>query len=285
MERVVTDETTDIALPGDRRRATLIDSDPGTDLRIELIAQLAASEFALQDALAKLAGADPAIRDQLRSQISMIAGMRQQVGTASGSSLGALRAEVANIAESATAAARDARLSAMSDISPASNIATARQTISNLSHDYYDRKVLDPYLKFQSEEDEKAYRKHEQENKEAIQRELAKGTPEGDHNAALIFDRQLKDAGAHGADASPDFADMRRRNEQAVRGTGANLQQPQAKATQPNIAPPPLPDSELADIRAALKSAGVTTLAENTSDPSAAGTPRINRDTTAPARS
>jgi hypothetical protein len=254
-------------------------------LRAELLGQLVAGQFALEAALSELAGADPAIRDRLRSQIGLLAGLQQQVGTATGGALSALRAEVANLADSATAAARDARTSAADSLAANSPAAAARQTILDLSHDYYDRKVLDPYLKFQSEEDEKAYRKRELENQEAIRRELAKGTPEGDHNAALIFNRQLNDARDHGADASPDFADIMRRSQEAVRDTGANIEQPKVKATQPNITPPPVPDSELADVSAILKSAGVTTLAENTSSPGTAGTPRINRETTAPARS
>jgi len=257
--------------------------DPQASLRAELLAQLGGAQLELQKIVAELArsGLNTALGD---NQLQALAQLQRAVGVADLKTLVSLRSEIGAAIVASQAAAQQGSSEA-DNAAANSPAAAARQTITNLTHDYYDRKVLDPYLKFQSEEDEAAYRKREQENQEAIKRELAKGTLQGDHNAALLFERQLNDAGAHGADASPDFAEMKRQNQQAIRDTGANLEQPQTKTAQPNIVPPPVPDSELADVRAALKSAGVTALAENNSNPSAAGTPRINRETVTPARS
>jgi hypothetical protein len=72
----------------------------------------------------------------------------------------------------------------------------------------YERKIFEPYLHFTSKEDEDAYRKREAETKRAIEDALKLNTPEGNLRAAELSAAQLKDAGAHGADKSPDYAPL-----------------------------------------------------------------------------
>ena len=51
-----------------------------------------------------------------------------------------------------------------------------------------------------------SYRRDEAKRKEEIEKAMALHTPEGDLKANILAIDQLKDAGAHGATASPDYA-------------------------------------------------------------------------------
>lgn len=82
----------------------------------------------------------------------------------------------------------------------------ARAQVASFMADYYDRKIFEPYLRFASAEDEAAYREREQRRRKEIEEAQSLGTPEGDLRAAKLAHEQLKDAGAHGADKSPDYA-------------------------------------------------------------------------------
>lgn len=95
----------------------------------------------------------------------------------------------------------------------------ARREVTSFVDDFYEKKIFDPYLQFASKEEEEAYRKREAERREAIEKALAKGTPEGDLLANRLAIDQLKDAGAHGADQSADYAPMLA----GLRGTEAKL--------------------------------------------------------------
>jgi hypothetical protein len=81
----------------------------------------------------------------------------------------------------------------------------AHHKVATFVHDFYVRKIFDPYLRFGSPEDEAAYRKREAERERAIKEALAEGTPEGNLRASQLAVEQLKDAGAHGADRSPQY--------------------------------------------------------------------------------
>lgn len=83
--------------------------------------------------------------------------------------------------------------------------ANSYQAVSDFERDYYGRRIFDRYLSFKSPEDEEAYRRREAERQEAIDRARAEGTPEGNLRANELAIAQLQDAGAHGADRSPDF--------------------------------------------------------------------------------
>ena len=171
-----------------------------------MLVELVASQFVLESALADVANADPAVRDQLRSQLSNIAGLRQQIGTASGNALGMLRGEVTALASNAGAAAQEARTSAASNRSGASSIATlanaARQQTATVMAGMKD---FDADLKFADARDEAEYRQRETQRQAYIAAEQAKGTPQGDLNAAGGAVGQMADAAAHGATANPEF--------------------------------------------------------------------------------
>jgi hypothetical protein len=83
--------------------------------------------------------------------------------------------------------------------------AAAHQTVSDFERDFYERRAFDPYLRFASAEDEEAYRRREADRKAAIDRAMAERTPEGNLRANRLALDQLEDAGAHGADRSPEY--------------------------------------------------------------------------------
>ena len=180
--------------------------DAKASLRAELTTQLTASQSALEAALAAVASADPAIRDKLRAEISLIGSLRQQVGAASASALSTMRAEVATIAESASAAAQDARTSAAGDLSSGSAIAIVAQAAHNETNRVMaGMKDFDRDLKFGPNDTEADYRKREAERQSYIAAEQAKHTAQGDLNASGGAVGQMVDAKAHGADANPEF--------------------------------------------------------------------------------
>ena len=80
-----------------------------------------------------------------------------------------------------------------------------RHEVQSLQHDIFDRHLFDRYLKFSSPEDEEEFRKREAATKQYVDAQLAKGTPEGNLNAAGGLQGQMLDLHAHGAGDSPDF--------------------------------------------------------------------------------
>lgn len=144
-----------------------------------------------------------------QSQFQGLSRLQHRIANAHGGNLAAIRAEVlASIAatqvfvqqvRSATTAAQSAE-AALHSASEA-----AHREVTAFVHDFYDRKIFDPYLRFSSPEDEEAYRKREADCAEKIKAALAEGTPEGNLRATRLAREQLKDAGIHGADQSPDF--------------------------------------------------------------------------------
>jgi hypothetical protein len=242
-------------------------------LRAELTGAIAVAQIEIANAIAELArsGADNAA---LTNQSQALQQLQRTVGSANLGSLLAVRSEVAATASSATNLANQAIATATSAAAAQANLTPAeraRANIEALSHDLFERKVLDPYLEFNSPEDEAAYRKREAERDEARKRALALGTPEGDRRATEIVRDQLLDAGAHGAYRSPDFAAMMLRANAAT----ADLQ-PSPRTTEQSSnasevqsakgAERLVPDDGLGDILATLKAAGVTTSAMQASD-------------------
>lgn len=229
--------------------------DPEASLRAELTGAIAAAQIDIANAIAELArsGADSAA---LTSQNSALQQLQRTVGSANLGSLLALRGEVSATTSSATNLANQAISSAASTAAAQANLSPAeraRASIEALNRDLFENRVLDPYLSFDSPEDEEAYRKREREREAEIKRALAFGTPEGDRRAADLTHDQLRDAGAHGADRSPDFAGMWSQNETA--------RQVLANATPADQAPTPSvksPSSEVADIAATLRAAGLS---------------------------
>ena len=171
-----------------------------------MLGELVAGQFALESALADVANAEPAIRDQLRSQLSQIAGLRQQIGTAPGSALSLLRGEVTALASNAAGAAQEARTGSTACAPGANSIATLanaarQQTMAVMA----GMKDFDRDLKFGPVDTEADYRAREAERQAYIAAEHAKGTPQGDLNAARGAVGQMADVAAHGAANNPVF--------------------------------------------------------------------------------
>jgi len=240
--------------------------DPLASQRTELIGQLAGAQLALEAVIAELSrnGGDVTILAELRNQIVSVIDLRQHVGSASRSELASIRREVASVTAASQTLAQHAASSGSAVVShPTMTHQQAHAAIQSVSHDLFDRHVLDPYLQFASEEDERAYRRREQENAEALKRALALNTPAGSLHAAAILERQLDDAEAHGAGASPEFAALRERNNQArlaisaAQQAGPGAAKPKPEATE---LPASAKEADLSEAVAALKAAGVSTL-------------------------
>jgi hypothetical protein len=229
--------------------------DPEASLRAELTGAIASAQIEVASAIAELArsGADSAA---LGNQGQALQQLQRTVGSANLGSLLALRSDVSAVTSSASALANQAISSAANAAAAHANLSPAeraRASIEALNRDLFENHVLDPYLRFSSPEDEEAYRKREREREAEIKRALALGTPEGDRRAADLVQDQLRDAGAHGADRSPDFAGMLSQNETA--------RQALANATPADQTPTPSvksPSSEVADIAATLRAAGLS---------------------------
>jgi hypothetical protein len=193
--------------------------------RAELVGQLATAQSALENAITEMArnGFGGSNLGAAQLQLSTLVSLRQHVGFASGAALAALRMEVVAAASSATAVAQQAA----GEISAApgdqlTRAEAARRTIETVGRELFDERVLDPYLKFTSKEDEDAYRKREQERRDAYDRAMALNTPDGNRRAIQISREQLQDAGAHGADQSPDYT----RFKQDIAKAAADLETP-----------------------------------------------------------
>jgi hypothetical protein len=204
--------------------------DPEASLRAELTGAIAAAQIDIANAIAELArnGADSAT---LTNQSHALQQLQSKIGSANLGSLLALRSDVTLAASSATALASQATSTAASTVAANSNLSSAQRTrasIEALGRDLFDKRVLDPYLQFPSADDKEAYRKRERERAEAYDREMAKGTSEGDRRALQIQKAQLADAKAHGAEGAPELVRFEQQTNQAL----ADLQQASKRSEQ-----------------------------------------------------
>lgn len=208
----------------------------------------------MEKAIAQLGqnGGSTALAD---AQLSRLASLQATIGSADAASLFMLSGEIASaVAESKTVAeqarndANTASAAAVASLNEAR--AHARETITRIEDDLYGKKIFDPYLRFQSEQDERAFREREEANRRAIAAARAKGTPEGEAEALAIEHRQLLDMGAHGATDSPDFAERLKATSEAYQQQRAAMRQTghDTKQTDAMIA---------ADTRDFLKAKGV----------------------------
>lgn len=202
--------------------------------------------------------------DAARNQLYAIADMQRMVGIASPSALAQMRAEIVATANAGQTIAQQSRTANANERQAdlAEVTASTRQTIQNVEHELFEEKKLDPYLQFQSAEDEAEYRKREAERQAYIRAELAKGTPQGALNASNAMLAQLDDARDHGADRSPDFDRMygatlsardAQRSAMGLPPIAANEAGVSAEAT----APPAETVSDIDEIAATLRMAGV----------------------------
>jgi hypothetical protein len=189
----------------------------------------------------------------------------------------ALRASVASAVADIRAYTSDARSAASSaQGTPAQVAAVALQQASEAAHgttvsfmhDYYDRRIFDPYLKFASPDDEEEYRRREDERKRAMDKSLAERTPEGNLRASQLALDQLKDAGAHGADRDPVFKEHLDRLEAATDGLAAKLDKTPSRSGQAEIDPldAAKPSASVSpELLASLRASGVVIAAQDAS--------------------
>ena len=159
---------------------------------------------------------DDATREALRAARGNLSGVEARL--VSGKASAADLEQISSALQAAQTASSAASLLSTVPGSPQEHLRDARrqaqQTIAELDDDLYKRKIFDGFLKFSSDEDERAYRKREEENRRALAAARAKGTPEGDLEALAIERRQLLDAGAHGADRSEEWLQRMKQSEE-----------------------------------------------------------------------
>lgn len=241
-------------------------NDASVALRTALTGTIAIAQFDLERALAETSSASGGVAPtELTAQIQLLTRLQRDVGSASAAQLADLRQAI-SVAVAATETVLETSRANVggSTASATQREAAARGATLQGFRDYYDHGILNHYLRFSSAADEEEYRERERRNREAIERELAKGTPEGDARAAQIMREQLLDAKSHGADASPDFARMMQQNESSLATYRASVPEPGPSHTPaPTVSSEePASDTELDLVRSALTAAGVSTLSE-----------------------
>ena len=201
--------------------------------------QLFAAQRELDLAMLEMreAGASETDMAALRQQAQTLVQLQRALTDRGRASLDDLKGPIAAAVTASTALAatgRDTTLASKGTdpTSMAAITAATRRQVEDLSLDIYERKIFDPYLSFASAEDEAEYRRREQEAKRYMEAELAKGTPEGDLNAAGAAQAQLLDAAAHGAADSPEFKERwealektAREQREAVRASGGSTEE------------------------------------------------------------
>lgn len=242
--------------------------DPLASQRAELLGLIFAAETELDRAASAHGGAAASLAHQHRE---LLANLQRQIGRAEPTSLASLRQQVASAVEQTRSTVQQVRQASVSaESAEIASLATsrlaARESVQSFVEDFYGRKMFDPYLRFSSIEDEEAYRKREEATRRAIEAALAKNTPQGDLEAAKLVQSQLADAGAHGADASPDFAvrtaeiGQRVTQLEQAMGKAPETERDDRSVTTAAIAAPTAPDGPLASVAAALKQAGINGL-------------------------
>lgn len=197
------------------------------------MAQVASTQAQIESDIEQLrraaaVGGDAAALAQAEGQLQGLSNLQRRIEHAGPGALAAIRAEVvafvaasqvtAQLLRTATATAQAAEV-ALHAASEADH-----RTVSDLADDVFGKKKYDAYLRFSSTEDEEAYRARSDDRERYIRDQLALGTPEGNLNAARAMREQLKDAGAHGADAHPDFAGDTAKNDLAFQQLATAMQ-------------------------------------------------------------
>lgn len=243
-------------------------SEAQASLRAQLLVELLSAQSDLAELLQALRqdGADAAIIASGEQQLLGLNGLQRQLaeGTMPLSALKqAISASVASasgLVQQGRAHATLAREAEMAALHAAST--EARQVAQGFLHDFYEKRIFDPYLTFDGAEDERAYREREAARQKAIQAALEENTPEGQLRALDIIKQQMDDAKAHGADQSPDFKSQYDKIEAAQRGLAASLPKPASGLPSQSAEPTmPSPIAEQVEIDpaalAALQQAGV----------------------------
>lgn len=188
-------------------------AEPEGALRAELTARLAVAHADLERQVIEFSRAAGGAGGEGRAseQLAMLASLQRHIIAATPAALAALQTSVRTqvaITQSITASLRADTPSreAIRTAQFAAINADTRGTVESLSADLYEQRIFDPYLKFDSPEDEAGYRQREADTRRYAAEQLAKNTPEGTLNAGGALAGQMLDAEAHGAGESPDFA-------------------------------------------------------------------------------
>ena len=164
-----------------------------------------------------------------------------------------LAATVGAVEKLAASLARDTAAARERANSPENQQQKLRTSVAAMHHDLFEKKIFDPYLRFDSASEEEEYRKRERERKEEIERLQKTGTPDALQKVAELHKEQIQDAGRHGASASPDFARIEGLAQQNLAEATALLDHSANEARSSDKGE----DGQLAAIRDALASAGV----------------------------
>jgi len=226
-----------------------------------MAADLGAAQSDLSASLIDLRGspnADPTLVSQSEQQLAVIMALKGQLSTATGKQLVAISVQVAAAVSTAAGTARQAQQAAASGISSGSGSLgqasqAARAAVNEFEDAYFKDHKFDAYLHFKSEEDEREFHQREAERQAQIEKALALHTPQGDLLAAQLSEAQLRDAGAHGADRSPDFAPLLAKVEasrETLKTTLGENGKKEAASERLNAAQAPSAGNEAADIPA-----------------------------------
>lgn len=241
--------------------------DPNASIRPILAAELSSAQAALESQIEQLRHAAIATGDSgsvanAESQLQRLALLGRKLDHASPEALRAMQAEVlaviANAQQTAQQVCTATANARTAEVALHSAQAQARRVTDDFLHDFYERKIFDPYLTFSSPEEERAYREREEARQRAIEAARALGTPEGELRAADLAIDQMHDAGRHGADASPEFDDHLRGLQSARNSLAAQIGGRETSQTLPDQqsrTAPAIP----ADVLAALSKSGVST--------------------------
>lgn len=219
--------------------------EPEGTLRAELLEQIGAAQAALEAQLDQLQhaanqGGSTAALVIAQNQLSRLGGLGQTIEHARGVSLASIRAEVTAVVAATLATVQQARAAAAggqaAELALHEAQAEAHRTTGDFLRDFYERRIFDKHLHFASTEDERAYREREEARQKEIEKARAEGTPEGELRATRLAIAQLEDAGAHGADASPEYQPALGGLKAAERGLAASMERARPS---PEAAPAP----------------------------------------------
>lgn len=254
--------------------------DAEASLRAELSAGVKAAQAQIEKQLAQLQdaasrGAEGTPLAQANAQLLGLSRLQQRIAHSDAIGLSAMRGEVAAFIAASQALAQQAKSAETSLVEPAQAALYAasmasRSSVTGFIHDYYDQRIFDRYLRFSSTEDEAEYRRREEERKHDIEKAMAEHTPQGDLRANELATDQLKDAGEHGADRSPQYQPMLdglEKGRQKLEGQLAAAAKSSGQTASPtNAAPAPQQDAPLPpEVVARLRQAQVT-VADQTQD-------------------
>lgn len=201
-----------------------------------LLAEARARAAEVQRALSELP-ADSSIRSQLEGMSQSLAGAEHQLGLAlsvphfplRGADLAQLGSVITTpaltaLVASVAAGAENAR-HVKEELAAAA--AATRAVSHHIGEDLFTRRIFDPFLRFESEDEERAYREREAERQRYIAEQQARNSPVGDLNVAGAMQGQMLDAHAHGAGDSSEWqsrwntlADTVRRQRAAMQAAG-----------------------------------------------------------------